>query len=78
MNVHIGEFINLIKNSPVQSGDTISRSTMADLVSYGLAKHTEKGLVPTDRGLWVYNQFTCKTMKVEEAHSFDFNLTTDK
>ncbi len=75
MKIHIGEFINLIKNKPVFAENTISHSTMNDLVKYELAESTEEGYIPTERGKWVFNQFTCKTIEVTEKHSFDFNVS---
>jgi len=73
MKIHIGEFLNLINNSPVFDGDTLSHKTMKDLAENGLAKNTDKGYMPTERGKWVYNQLTCKTIEVEERHQFNFN-----
>jgi len=74
MKIHLGEFLNLINNSPVFDGDTLSHQTMKDLRDAGLAKKNEKGdNVPTERGKWVYNQLSCKTIEVQEKHDFSFN-----
>lgn len=72
MKIHIGEFLNLINNSPVFAGDTLSHDTMKELVENGLAKHSENGYIPTERGKWIYNQFTCKSIEVQEKHEFTF------
>lgn len=73
MKIHIGEFLNLINNSPVFAGDTLSHQTMQDLTDAGLAKRNKKGEhIPTERGKWVYNQLTCKTIEVREKHEFSF------
>ena len=75
MKIHLGEFINLINKGLVWDGDTLSHQTMKNLVEYGLAKSTEKGYAPTERGKWIYNQLTCKTIEVEEFHKFTINPT---
>jgi hypothetical protein len=73
MKIHIGEFLNLINNSPVFAGDTISHQTMQDLIDVGFATRNEHGEhIPTKRGKWVYNQLTCKTIEVKEKHEFSF------
>jgi hypothetical protein len=72
MKVHLGELINLIQNKPVFAGNTVSHSTMKELVKNGLAENTERGYIPTERGFWVFNQLICKTIEIEEVHSFRF------
>lgn len=73
MKIQLGEFINLINNAPVFDGDTLSHQTMKDLRESGLAIRDEKGNnIPTERGKWIYNQLTCKTIEIQEIHTFSF------
>lgn len=63
----------MINTSPVFAGDTLSHQSMQDLTDAGLAKINGDGnYIPTERGKWVYNQLTCKTIEVQEKHEFSF------
>lgn len=74
MKILIGELVNLIKNQPVFAGNTISHQSMRDLVDAGIATTNEDGdYISTDRGNWVWNQFTCRTIEVKETHHFTFD-----
>lgn len=76
MKILIGELVNLIKNQPVFAGDTISHQSMKALVDGGFAKCNEEGdYISTERGNWLWNQLCCKTIEVEEKHTFTFHKT---
>lgn len=72
VKIHLGEFLNLIHNKPVFPGNTISHQAMKELADAGLATRDNNGdHIPTDRGLWVFNQLSCKTIEITETHSFN-------
>lgn len=70
MEILLGEFFNLIRNHPVDPGDTISHKSMNNIAELGFAKRKGGKFVPTGSGLYLYNQLGCKTIKVK--HKIDF------
>lgn len=72
MEIHLGEFLNLMHNSPVFAGDTLSHQTMKNLVDNGLATTSEDGYIPTEKAKEILNSISCKKITVEKSYSFDF------
>ena len=73
MKIHIGELMNLVRNSLVHDGDELSFSAMADLRVAGLAGvDSEDNNIITDKGHLVYAKLLESTIEVKETYEFKF------
>lgn len=65
MKIHIGQLCALIRQSPIEPGDTLSHQYMDDLAKAGLAKRISDGWVPTEAGKLVYSNLMCKSVDIK-------------